>query len=95
MALLLCALTVSAQQRVQSLSAELFGAQNTFGINYDARFQGNDGLGYRVGIGYGYGDDNGFCSQNKYLKVRALYICLAGVHLIIDKHWVENRNKFC
>jgi len=64
MALLLCALTVSAQQRVQSLSVEILGAQNTFGINYDARFRGNDGLGYRVGIGYGYGEDDIFFSQN-------------------------------
>ena len=64
MALMACALTVSAQQRVQSFSVELFGGQNTVGVNYDARFHGNDGFGYRVGIGFGYGDDNRFFSQN-------------------------------
>ena len=56
--------TVMAQKKVQSVSVELFGAQNMIGINYDRRFNGNYGLGYRVGVGFGYGDNSGFFDQN-------------------------------
>lgn len=52
-----------AQQKTRSLSVELLGAQNIAGINYDSRFNGNSGLGYRVGIGYGYGDNSGWYDQ--------------------------------
>lgn len=53
---LCCFSAVMAQQKTRSLSVELLGAQTIAGINYDSRFKGNSGLGYRVGIGYGYGD---------------------------------------
>ena len=46
-----CFSAVMAQQKTRSLSVELLGAQNIVGINYDSRFKGNSGLGYRVGIG--------------------------------------------
>ncbi|UKI44500.1 MAG: hypothetical protein L6U16_02790 [Porphyromonadaceae bacterium] len=52
-----------AQQKTRSLSVELLGAQNIVGINYDSRFEGNSGFGYRVGIGYGYGDNSGWYDQ--------------------------------
>ena len=52
-----------AQQKTHSLSVELLGAQTIVGINYDSRFNGNSGLGYRVGIGYGYGDTSGLIDQ--------------------------------
>ncbi len=52
-----------AQQKTRNLSVELLGAQNTVGINYDSRFKGNSGLGYRVGIGYGYGNTSGLFDQ--------------------------------
>ena len=52
-----------AQQKTRNLSVELLGAQNVVGINYDSRFNGNSGLGYRVGIGYGYGDNSGLFDQ--------------------------------
>lgn len=39
----------------RSLSLELQGVHNLVGINYDSRFKGNDGFGYRIGIGYAYG----------------------------------------
>lgn len=52
---------VETQQRSdQSLSLELFGAHNTIGINYDRRFKGHDGLGFRVGIGYAYSESSYF-----------------------------------
>lgn len=60
---ILFSLSLSAQNKMQSISAELFGAQNSFGVNYDARFKGNSGLGYRVGIGYGYGETNTFFGE--------------------------------
>ena len=47
---------VMAQQKIRDLSVELLGAQNIVGINYDSRFDGNFGLGYRVGVGYVYGE---------------------------------------
>ena len=50
-----------AQQKTRSLSVELLGAQTIVGINYDSRFNGNSGLGYRVGIGYG--DNSGLFDQ--------------------------------
>ena len=49
---------------MRSVSLEVFGAQNTVGINYDSRFKGNDGWGWRVGLGFGYGDNSGFIDQN-------------------------------
>lgn len=54
---LLTVTSMMAQQKVKNISVELFGAQNTIGINYDSRLKGNSGLGYRIGIGFGY-DDN-------------------------------------
>lgn len=60
---LCCFSAVMAQQKTRSLSVELLGAQNIAGINYDSRFNGNSGLGYRVGIGYGYGDNSGWYDQ--------------------------------
>ncbi len=60
---LCCFSAVMAQQKTRSLSVELLGAQNIVGINYDSRFKGNSGLGYRVGIGYGYGNTSGLFDQ--------------------------------
>ena len=60
---LCCPSAVMAQQKTRNLSVELLGAQNIVGINYDSRFNGNSGLGYRVGIGYGYGDNSGLFDQ--------------------------------
>lgn len=60
---LCCFSAVMAQQKTRSLSVELLGAQNIAGINYDSRFKGNSGLGYRVGIGYGYGNTSGLFDQ--------------------------------
>ncbi len=54
----------SAQNKVRNVSVELLGAQNTVGINYDSRFKGNSGLGYRVGIGFGYADNSGLFDQS-------------------------------
>ena len=54
---------VMAQQKTRNLSVELLGAQNVVGVNYDSRFEGNSGLGYRVGIGYGYGNNSGLFDQ--------------------------------
>ena len=58
---LCCFSAVMAQQKTRNLSVELLGAQTIAGINYDSRFNGNSGLGYRVGIGYG--DNSGLFDQ--------------------------------
>lgn len=68
--LLLATFTMAAQEAQEpveprespdhSLSLELFGAHNTIGINYDRRFKGKDGLGFRVGLGYGYSERSAF-----------------------------------
>ena len=60
---LCCFSAVMAQQKTRNLSVELLGAQNIVGVNYDSRFDGNSGLGYRVGIGYGYGNNSGLFDQ--------------------------------
>lgn len=52
-----------AQKNIHSFSIEAFGAQNTIGVNYDARIRGDYGLGYRVGVGYGYADNSGLFDQ--------------------------------
>ncbi len=61
---LCCFSTAMAQKRVQSISGELLGAQNMIGLNYDSRLKGNSGLGYRVGLGFGSGDNSGLIGQN-------------------------------
>ena len=63
-AMLFAAIGIMAQKTVKSISVELLGAQNMIGINYDSRFKGNSGLGYRVGIGFGYGDNSILFDQN-------------------------------
>lgn len=50
-------------RQVHHLSIELLVAQNTVGINYDSRFRGIDGLGYRVGIGYCYSKNSGWFDE--------------------------------
>ncbi len=53
----LCATAQTSPDSIteRSLSLELQGVHNLVGINFDSRFKGNHGLGYRVGIGYAYG----------------------------------------
>ncbi len=51
LAVFLCTFNNSiAQQNIHSFSVEAFGAQNTIGVNYDARIRDYYGLGYRVGM---------------------------------------------
>ena len=65
LAVFLCTFNNSiAQKNIHSFSVEAFRAQNTIGVNYDARINGNYGLGYRVGIGFGYADNSGLFDQN-------------------------------
>ena len=50
---LLCMMCMSGWgQRVQNLSLEGLGASGSVGLNYDSRFKGNDGFGFRIGLGY-------------------------------------------
>ena len=52
LAIVLAAVTMSAQTK--SINLELLGSSGMAGVNYDARFKGNSGFGFSVGIGYGY-----------------------------------------
>ena len=57
LSLLTLSLTVSAQtseKPTRSISAEFLGAHLGYGINYDSRFKGNEGTGYRVGLSYSH-----------------------------------------
>lgn len=53
----------TAQNNVCNISVDFFGVQNTIGVNYDTRINGNSGLGYRIGVGYGYADNSGLLDQ--------------------------------
>ena len=48
------ATSISANAQTRSVNLELLGSSGMAGINYDARFKGNNGFGYSVGVGYGY-----------------------------------------
>lgn len=52
LAMVLASVAMSAQTK--SINLELLGSSGMAGVNYDARFKGNSGFGFSVGIGYGY-----------------------------------------
>lgn len=79
--MLLTVTSMMAQQKVKNISVELFGAQNTIGINYDSRLKGNSGLGYRIGIGFGYADSNLF-DEN----IKGVGMTLEMNYLLSNKH---------
>ena len=60
--------TAVAQQNEstqKSVYAEILGASNLIGVNYDARFKPNSPWGYRVGLGYTYSKNyNMFSGSN-------------------------------
>jgi len=58
-ALTLVTLSFSAFAQTKSIYLELLGASGAAGVNYDSRFEGNSGLGYRVGLGYGFSRSSG------------------------------------
>ena len=71
---LMISLSASAQDAVKSISIEALGAQNIVGVNYDARLKGNDGFGYRIGIGYGYGKRNGQTTKGFGIPMEVNYL---------------------
>lgn len=63
--------TAVAQQNEstqKSLYAELLGASNLIGVNYDSRFKPNSPWGYRVGLGYTYSKNYNMFSGSNSLK---------------------------
>lgn len=57
LSLLAFSLTASAQtseKPARSISVEFLGPHQGCGINYDSRFKGNEGAGYRVGLSYAF-----------------------------------------
>ena len=58
------ALPMAAEKKPQqAVYTEFGGISNTFSVSYDARFHGNKGLGYSVGLSYG-GEDSPFAILN-------------------------------
>ena len=63
--------TAMAQQdesTQKSLYAELLGASNLIGVNYDSRFKPNSPWGCRVGLGYTYSKNYNMFSGSNSLK---------------------------
>lgn len=63
--------TAVAQQNEstqKSVYAEILGASNLIGVNYDARFKPNSPWGYRVGLGYTYSKNYNMFSGSNSLK---------------------------
>ena len=57
LSLLAFSLTAGAQtseKTARSISFEFLGVHQGYGINYDSRFKGAEGAGYRVGLSYAY-----------------------------------------
>ena len=53
---LLGGMAAQAQEGTErSISIEALGVHNIVGVNFDSRFKGNHGFGYRVGVGYTQG----------------------------------------
>lgn len=51
-------------QTKSSISLNLFGDSNTFGINYEKRFSDCPKWGLRVGLSYGYDSNTGLLNEN-------------------------------
>ncbi len=54
LSVIIISIFASAQDKMQSVSLEFYGAHNALGVNYDSRLKGNKGWGYRVGVGFSY-----------------------------------------
>lgn len=77
------------------------------GRQYDSRFKGNSGWGYRVGIGYGYGDNSSWIDQKisgvgvplelnyllgeKKSKLEVGFGASLGMYHIKEKSWVYSQ----
>ena len=44
-----------AQAQTKSVNLDLLGSSGLAGVSFDARFKGNHGFGYNVGLSYAYG----------------------------------------
>ncbi len=82
--LLLFVSSLLANAQTRNISIEAFGAHNTVGINYDARLQGNQGWGYRVGIGYSYSSHSNFLAGSS---------SIIGGAIPVEINYLIGRNK--
>lgn len=81
----------------RNISIEVLGVDNLVGINFDSRLWGNRGWGYRVGVGYTHGSQNGYFVENKS-SILTLYpgdSRLNGVCLPLEVNYLvgKKRNK--
>jgi hypothetical protein len=63
--------------QTKSIYFEALGASNVAGITYDARFIGNSGFGYRIGLGYTFGFSNSSFIGGSQTKLNGLAIPVA------------------
>lgn len=60
---LICDDIITYTTPTKAIYAEAFGASTMVGMNYDSRFKGNKGWGYRVGLSYAYSRHTFFISD--------------------------------
>ena len=85
--LLLCLSLTGWAQRVQNLSLEGLGASGSVGMVYDTRFKGNDGFGFRIGVGYCF-------SQSEYTALVKANDCnLHAITFPLDVNYLLGKKK--
>ena len=57
LAMLIFSVSHAQDATERSVSVEALGVHNIVGINFDSRFKGNLGFGFRVGVGYAQGKE--------------------------------------
>ena len=77
----------SFEQPTKAVYVEAFGASTMVGVNFDSRFKGNNGWGYRVGLNYAYSD-------NSFLKTHYDKIKGVAVPLEINYLFGKRKSKF-
>lgn len=66
----------TSEKATKSISLEFLGVHHGWGLNYDSRIKGNEGLGYRVGLSYAYafpGQDISYKGVAIPLEVNGLF----------------------
>ena len=61
-ALSVVAASAQSADKWRSVNVELLGASSMVGVNYDSRFKAGSPWGYRVGLSWGYSNNDNFFS---------------------------------
>jgi len=88
--MLFATLPLAAQKKQHAVFAEYGATSNSFSVSYDTRFQGRNGLGYSVGLGYG-----GTNSPFSFYYTRGSYLA-EGVCVPLEINaLLGSKNNFC